>query len=96
MRVPTGPRPPSPIVSLSLYNGVHASGFREPVYTLTIPGPSAPSRRRPYHSMRLFISLAPSRRLPFVSRFSPRQPPLHRVSPSLSLRLSGTKGQIEF
>lgn len=96
----------APAVSLSLYNGVHASGFREPVYTNYTPGPPhhqrptlpPPGRPRPplapspVISMRLFISLAPSRRLPFISRISLYPPLRHYVSPSLfaALRYEGT------
>ena len=63
----------APAVSLSLYNGVHASGFREPVYTnytpsvplITsdhLPPPATPACcwPPPVISVRLFISLTPS------------------------------------
>lgn len=99
MRVPTG----APAVSLPLYNGVHASGFREPVYTNYNPRgpPLVPSRRPsplprtlpPVISVRLFISLAPSRLLPFVSRSSPFIRRCYNyVSPPLfaALRYEGT------
>lgn len=80
-------RPPSPIVSLSLYNGVHASGFREPVYTLTIPDPLSPSPPLP---LSLYAAVYLARSIATSPLRLPRLPLSAAVALCLSFSLCGS------